>query len=112
MFLKERIEHERRDVSALKTLDLVFNLLLLLEKCLILLLADKPCLVSLFGKSRVCVVLPEQQAVFGARGHHSVRLVSAFCDEIVDQRADIALRARKYQRILAAKRERGVKPCN
>ena len=47
--------------------------------------------VAVFGQAHVGVVFPELQAVFGAAGEHSVRLVYAFGDEVVHQYAEIGL---------------------
>ena len=60
----------------------------------------------------VRVVLPQQQAVFRARGHHAVRFVRAARDQIVNQRADVAVRAVEHERLLALDLERGVDACH
>ena len=53
------------------------------------------------AKTLVGIVLPVQQSVFTARGHHAVRLVRAFGDKVVDERSDISVRAAQYHRIFA-----------
>ena len=47
----------------------------------------KPKGVSFFGKAQVGVVLTESQTIFRARRHHTIRLVRAFCDKVVDKHA-------------------------
>ena len=42
------------------------------------------------------VVLPQEQAVFRARGEHPVRFVRAFRHQIIDQHADIGLVPLQY----------------
>src|SRR5271169_663591 len=41
------------------------------------------------------------QAELCARGEHAIRLISAFCDQIVNEDSCIPVRARDYYRILA-----------
>ena len=47
----------------------------------------------------VGVVLPVKQPVFAARGHDAVRLLRALRDEVVDEGADVAVRAFEHQRL-------------
>ena len=56
----------------------------------------------------VGVILPVEQTVFAARRHNTVRLFRSFCNEIVDERTDVAVRTAQDQRLLAADLERGV----
>ena len=56
----------------------------------------------------VGVVLPVQKPVFRARGHDAVGLVRALGDQIVDERADIAVRPLQDHRRLALELQRRV----
>ena len=49
-----------------------------------------------------------QQPVFAARGHDAVRLLRALRDEVVDESADVAVRAFKHQRHAPEQLQRGV----
>ena len=62
------------------------------------------------GQPLVGVVLPEEQAVFAAGGHHPVGLVGALGDEIVDEGADVALRPGEDEIALAPQLPHGVDP--
>ena len=50
---------------------------------------SQPELVGAFGQTHVRVVLPEEDAIFRAGGKHSVGFVHAFCNEVVDEDADV-----------------------
>ena len=52
--------------------------------------------------------MPQQQAILRAAGEHSVGLVHAPGDQVVDHHADVGLVAAQYQRLLAGKRQGGV----
>ena len=63
----------------------------------------------------VGVILPMEQTVFAARRHNTVRLFGALGDEIVDERADVAVRTAQDQRpsprILRAAFTPATNPC-
>ena len=48
-------------------------------------------LVSEFAESEVSVILAQEQAMFGTRGEHAIRLARAFGDEIINKDADVGL---------------------
>lgn len=48
-------------------------------------------LVGAFGKAHICIVLSEQDAVFGTGGEHTIRFVHTFCNQIVNQDTDVGL---------------------
>ena len=58
----------------------------------------------------VGVVLPQHQAVLAAGGHDAVGLLGALGDEVVDEGADVALRALEDEVPLALEFPRGVDP--
>ena len=60
---------------------------------MVCLIIDQANLPAFFAETEVCIVLTEQQAVFGAACHHSVRLMVFFCYQIIDENADICLGA-------------------
>ena len=60
----------------------------------------------------VGVVLSVEQAVLAARCHDAVRLLGALGDKIVDERADVAIRAAKNERFFALQLERGIHACH
>ena len=62
------------------------------------------------GQPLVGVVLPEEQAVLAAGGHHPVGLVGALGDKIVDEGADVALRPGEDEIALAPQLPHGVDP--
>ena len=80
------------------------------QKRLITRLGDQSHLISYGCQAQIGIVLTKQQPVFRARGHHAIRLVRAFGNEIVDQRADIAARTLQYNRKLSFDRARRVDP--
>ena len=55
------------------------------------LLGHQPQAAAHRAEAGVRVVLAQQQPVLAAAGHHAVGLVRALGDQIVDERADIAL---------------------
>jgi len=57
------------------------------------LLRDEPDAHTVVGEADVRVVLPVDEPVFGAGGHHAVGLVGALGDQIVDKGSDIAVGA-------------------
>ena len=57
------------------------------------LVRDEPDPVPDGTQARVRVVLPQEQAVFRPARHDSVRLLRPLRDEVVDERADVALAA-------------------
>ena len=79
----------RRDVSPLDSLDFLLYELLFLKEPFISFIADKSYSSAYLGKSKVCVILAQEESVLAARGHHSVRLRRTLSDEIVDERADV-----------------------
>ncbi len=80
----------------------------LLKHLLIALAAGEAGSVAHLGQAEVGVVLPEQQAVFGAGGHHAVGFVDALGDQIVDQHAGVAVRAGQAHGRPSGGEERGV----
>ena len=52
--------------------------------------------------------MTEQQTVFGARGHHAVRLVCAFGHKVVDQCADVGAVPRQNNGWFTFYIERGI----
>ena len=56
-----------------------------------LLFRNQTSLIALSAQTQIRIVLAEQQTIFRAARHHSVRLVCAFCNQIVYQSADICL---------------------
>ncbi len=48
--------------------------------------------------------MPEQQAILGAAGEHAVGLVDPAGDQVVDQDADVGLRAVEHERRLVPRR--------
>ena len=62
------------------------------------------------GQSEVGVVAPEQEPVLGATGEHPVRLIDSSGDEVVDQDADVPLRAIDMEWRLALGEQGGVDP--
>ena len=79
----------RSDPNILKSSDLILDHLFLFADMVVLLLTDETDPVSVLAQTKVRVVLPEQQSVLGAGGHHSVGLSVVLCHQIVDQYADI-----------------------
>ena len=61
-------------------------------------------------QSHVRIVLAEQQSIFRARRHHSIRLIGSLRHQIVDQHTDICLRAFEHQRFIALDHHRRVDP--
>ena len=59
---------------------------------------DQPQLAPDRRQTLVGVVLPQDEPILRARGHHAVRVGDALCDEIVDQRADVRARAVEHKR--------------
>ena len=57
------------------------------------LFGHKTQLVADSSKALVGVILPQDEAIFGAAGHHAIGLFRTLGDEVVDQRANIALAA-------------------
>ena len=60
---------------------------------------DEPEPAAERHQALVGVVLAQQQAVLGARGHHAVGLVGALGDEVVDEHAGVGLVAAQEQRL-------------
>ena len=60
------------------------------------------------SEALVGIVLPEEDAVFGTRGEHTVGLVDTLGDEVVNQHTDIRLRTREDKRRLALELQRGI----
>ncbi len=81
---------------------------ILLHHCFIPLFADEAVFVAIPHAALVRIVLPQQQAVLGARGKHSIRLLRSLRNEIVDEHANIRLRSFQYNRVLPHKLSRGV----
>ena len=81
---------------------------LLLEEFLVTFLGNQPYGISLRSKPRVCVILAEQESVFGAGGHHAVGFVGSLGYKIVNQGSDIALGAGEDQRFLSVELQGGI----
>ena len=64
--------------------------------------------VALFQQPQIGVILPQQQAMFGARREHAVRLFRAERHEIVNHHADVSVGAAQNERRFAAQFQRGV----
>ena len=73
-------------------------------------LRDKAQLMADFREALVRVVLPVQQPVLAAGGHHAVGLVGSLGDQVVNQRADVALIPPEDERLLALQLPCGVHP--
>ena len=62
------------------------------------------------GEPLVGVVLPVEQAVLGAGGHHPIGLVGALGDQVVDEHPDVPLVPAENQGLLSLNFQRGVDP--
>ena len=88
------------DSSILRAAFLVFNQFELAAECVIALLRDESQFVAYRSQAAVGVILSEQESVFRARGHHSVRIGAALCDEVVYERSDIRAGTVEFERVL------------
>ena len=52
-------------------------------------------LIAEWGETIISIILAEQDAVFSAGGEHSIGVLNAFRDEVIDKNADIPLTAGK-----------------
>ena len=86
--------------SILRAAFLVFNQFELAAECIIALLRDESQFVAYRSQAAVGVILSEQESVFRARGHHSVRIGAALCDEVVYERSDIRAGTVEFKRVL------------
>ena len=77
--------------AVLQPLNLLLHRLVFGLDCFIAFSADQADLVSDGGQALVGVVLPLNQAVLGAAGHHAIRLVGALGHQVVNEHADVAL---------------------
>ena len=110
-----RLQHgverlRRRDMGLLQAFELPLHCRVFLPHRPIALLAHQTDAPPDRAQTLVGVVLPVQQAVFAARGHHAVGFVGALGDQIVDQCADVAVAAAQHQRLLSAELQRRVHP--
>ena len=64
-------------------------MLLLGEEPLPAFLADETKGIALGHQAGIGIILPEQQAVLAAAGHHTVGVHAALGDKVIHQRADI-----------------------
>src|SRR3989338_1147270 len=84
-----------RDLDLLRNLRrklfLLLNRRFLFYKCAVALFPDQTDTIAELGQTQVGVVLAQYEAVLGARSQHPVRLEDLFGDEVVDQRADVAV---------------------
>ena len=62
-------------------------------------LADQSARPSVLDQPLLRVILPQQQAEFGAGGHHAVGLGGAFCHQIIDEHTDVGGGTGENQRI-------------
>src|SRR5437660_6115541 len=65
---------------------------------------DQTNLKSLRSQSLVGIVVPQLQAILSPASEHSIRLFGTFCNQIINQNADVGLMSTNYERslILAA----------
>ena len=70
---------------------------------------DQAVLVGERGEAKVGVVVPEKQAVLGAAREHPIRLRRSLGHEIVDQHADVGIRAGQRERRLPQYLEGGIR---
>ena len=70
------------------------------KNCLISFFIDQTCLIPFLAKTEIGIILSQKQAIFCTAGHHSVRLMVFFCYKIIDQYANISLRAIQYKLFL------------
>ncbi len=69
---------------------------------------DQTGAVSGRGEAEIGVVLPKEQAVFGAAGEHAVGFADALGDEVVDEDADVGFGAVEDERRIAFELEGGI----
>ena len=72
-----------------KALDLTPYCRVLRLHCLQPRIGHKANAVADGGEALVGVVLPQQQAVLAAAGHHAIGFVGPFCHKIVDERSNV-----------------------
>jgi hypothetical protein len=68
----------------------------LLLKQVPLRIADESSLAANCGQANVGVILPKQQPILRARGEHTIRLVCALGNEVIDEDTDVTISAREY----------------
>ena len=97
---QQRVERVGRgDARVLEALDLAAHRVVFAHDLLQRFIADKAKLMPDGRKALVGVVLPQQQPVLRAGGHHAVRLLGALGHQIVNQNTDITFGTIQNQRI-------------
>ena len=90
--------------------DLLIHGGVLVQYFLIPLVADQADIVPHGAQPPVGVVLPVEEPVLGAGGHHAVGLVGALGDQIVDEHPDVPLIPPEHQRLPPQNLQRRVHP--
>ena len=75
-------------------------------------IVDQTEFATLFGQAQIGIVFAQQQAVFGARGEHAVRLARAQRDQIVDQYADVGFVTTRLPGIAPCARQPALMPAS
>ena len=70
---------------------LFLNGLFLVAYIVVLFLSNQACLIAVFAQAQVGIVLPEQESVLGAGGHHAVGFPVVLGDKVIDQNAYVSL---------------------
>ena len=78
------------------------------KKCIVSFLADQSDTVAGRSQSQIGIVLSQKQAVFRTAGHHSVGFVGSLGDQVVNQRADIAVGALQDHRFFMQNLKGGI----
>ena len=71
-------------------------------------LTDQPCPQANMRQPQIGIVLPEQEAVFAARGHHAIRFRRSLGHKIINQRADIGFAAVQHHAFAAQQLTGGI----
>ena len=58
------------------------------------------------------IVLSEDEPSFGSACKHAIRLVRSFCDEIIDENADVGILSTEHKRLLTPHGKHGVDTCH
>lgn len=78
------------------------------EENIPLILTKKSEFIAIFGESYISIVFAQRESEFCPAGEHSVGLIDAEHDEVVDHDADIALVSSEYEWRLSFEVECGV----
>ena len=82
--------------------------LIFLHRSRVSLLSCKPYFIGTRSQPLICIILTQQYPVFSTRGKHTIGLIDAFGNQVINQYSYISFVAPQYKRLLIKNRKRSI----